>query len=127
LGVLALVAVALAGLYFGKVTIKKEANMSKSVRTFAFNLWEMIAFLARSAASLYLEISMNIIDIAQHFPIIVLSLVVGFGATTTVHSLLAATTKFTREKKLPKPETHRIGWKNERCHICCFSCISSTW
>jgi NhaP-type Na+/H+ or K+/H+ antiporter len=107
LGVSALVAVAVAGLYFGKVTIKK------------------------AAASLYLEISMNeinIIDIAQHFPIIVLSLVAVFGArATTAYSLLAATTKFTREKKLPKPETHRIGWRNERCHICCFSCISSTW
>jgi NhaP-type Na+/H+ or K+/H+ antiporter len=37
LGVSALVAVAVAGLYFGKVTIKKEANMSKSVRTFVGN------------------------------------------------------------------------------------------
>jgi len=28
-----------AGLYFGNVTVKKEATMSKSVRTFAFNFW----------------------------------------------------------------------------------------
>ncbi len=70
LGVSGLAAVAVAGLYFGNVTVKKEATMTKSVRTFAFNFWEMIAFLASSAAFLYLGISMNLIDIAQHFPII---------------------------------------------------------
>ena len=48
LGVSGLAAVAVAGLYFGNVTIKKEATMSKRVRTFAFNFWEMIAFLASS-------------------------------------------------------------------------------
>src|SRR3989449_5553557 len=53
LGVSGLVAVAVAGLYFGNVTVKKEVTMSKSVRTFAFNFWEMIAFLASSAAFLY--------------------------------------------------------------------------
>jgi hypothetical protein len=40
----------------------------------------MIAFLASSAAFLYLGISMNLVDIAQHFPIIALSLIAGFGA-----------------------------------------------
>ena len=50
-----------AGLYFGNVTVKKEAIMSKSVKTFAFNFWEMIAFLASSAAFLYLGISMDLI------------------------------------------------------------------
>jgi NhaP-type Na+/H+ or K+/H+ antiporter len=40
LDVSGLVAVPVARLYFGRVTIKKEAIMSKSVRTFAFNLWE---------------------------------------------------------------------------------------
>jgi len=53
LGVSGLAAVAVAGLYFGNVTVKKEDTMSKSVRTFAFNFWEMIAFLASSAAFLY--------------------------------------------------------------------------
>src|SRR2546427_7462603 len=67
LGVSGLMAVAVAGLYFGNMTVKKEATMSKSVRTFAFNFWEMIAFLASSAAFLYLGISMNLVDIAQHF------------------------------------------------------------
>jgi len=98
LGVSGLAAVAVAGLYFGNVTVKKEAIMSKNVRTFAFNFWEMIAFLASSAAFIYLGISMNLIDIVQHFPIIALSLIAVFGArAATIYPLLAATTRFTRE------------------------------
>src|SRR5215467_9402375 len=98
LGVSGLAAVAVAGLYFGNVTVKEEAIMKKNVRTFAFNFWEMIAFLASSAAFLYLGISMNLIDIVQHFPIIALSLIAVFGArAATIYPLLAATTRFTRE------------------------------
>lgn len=98
LGVSGLAAVAVAGLYFGNVTVKKEAIMSKNVRTFAFNFWEMIAFFASSAAFLYLGVSMNLIDIVQHFPIIALSLIAVFGArAATIYPLLAATTRFTRE------------------------------
>jgi CPA1 family monovalent cation:H+ antiporter len=98
LGVSGLAAVAAAGLYFGNVTVKEEAIMKKNVRTFAFNFWEMIAFLASSAAFLYLGVSMNLIDIVQHFPIIALSLIAVFGArAATIYPLLAATTRFTRE------------------------------
>jgi monovalent cation:H+ antiporter, CPA1 family len=106
LGVSGLAAVAVAGLYFGNVTIKKEATMSKSVRTFAFNFWEMIAFLASSVAFLYLGISMNVIDILHHFPIIALSLIAVLGArAATIYPILAATTRFARENI---PNT----WKN---------------
>ncbi len=98
LGVSGLAAVAVAGLYFGNVTVKEEAIMKKNVRTFAFNFWEMIAFLASSAAFLYLGVSMNLMDIVQHFPIIALSLIAVFGArAATIYPLLAATTRFTRE------------------------------
>ncbi|MDQ6862881.1 MAG: sodium:proton antiporter [Thermoproteota archaeon] len=108
LGVSGLAAVAVAGLYFGNVTIKKEATMSKSVRTFAFNFWEMIAFLASSAAFLYLGISMNLVDIVQHFPIIALSLIAVFGArAATTYPLLAATTRFAREK-IPNTWKHIV-------------------
>jgi len=106
LGLSGLAAVAVAGLYFGNVTIKKEATMSKSVRTFAFNFWEMIAFLASSVAFLYLGISMNVIDILNHFPIIALSLIAVLGArAATIYPILAATTRFARENI---PNT----WKN---------------
>ena len=108
LGVSGLAAVAVAGLYFGNVTIKKEATMSKSVRTFAFNFWEMIAFLASSAAFLYLGISMNIVDIVEHFPIIALSLIAVFGArAATTYPLLAATTRFTKEN-IPNSWKHIV-------------------
>ena len=108
LGVSGLAAVAVAGLYFGNVTVKKEATMSKSVRTFAFNFWEMIAFLATSAAFLYLGISMNVIDIAQHFPIIALSLIAVFGArAATTYPLLAATTRFAKEN-IPNSWKHIV-------------------
>ena len=106
LGLSGLAAVAVAGLYFGNVTIKKEATMSKSVRTFAFNFWEMIAFLASSVAFLYLGISMNVVDILNHFPIIALSLIAVLGArAATIYPILAATTRFARENI---PNT----WKN---------------
>ncbi len=98
LGVSGLAAVAVAGLYFGNVTVKKEATMSKSVRTFAFNFWELIAFLASSAAFLYLGVSMNIVDTVQHLPIIVLAFIAVLVARAgTIYPLLAATTRFLKE------------------------------
>ena len=85
----------------------KSITISKSVRTFAFNFWEMIAFLASSAAFLYLGISMNIVDIVEHFPIIALSLIAVFGArAATTYPLLAATTRFTKEN-IPNSWKHR--------------------
>ena len=82
--------------------------MSKSVRTFAFNFWEMIAFLASSVAFLYLGISMNLVDIAQHFPIIALSLIAVFGARVQLPILsLQATTRFAREK-IPNTWKHIV-------------------
>jgi CPA1 family monovalent cation:H+ antiporter len=108
LGISGLAAVAVAGLYFGNVTVREEATMNKSVRTFAFNFWEMIAFLASSAAFLYLGISMNILDIVQHFPIISSSLIAIFGArAATTYSILAATTKFAREN-IPNTWKHIV-------------------
>lgn len=46
----------------------------------------------------YLGINMNLANIAQHFPIIALSLIAVFGArAATPYPLLAATTRFARE------------------------------
>jgi len=47
LGVSGLVAV--AGLYFGNITILKETVVSENVRKSAFHFWEIIAFFAISA------------------------------------------------------------------------------
>jgi CPA1 family monovalent cation:H+ antiporter len=98
LGVSGLVAVAVAGPYFGNVTVKKEATMSKNVRDFAFTFWEMTAFFASSAAFLYLGISMNIVDIGKHLPIIVLSFVAVLAArAAAIYPMLAVTTRFIGE------------------------------
>ena len=73
LGVSGFVAVGVAGLYFGNVTVKHEAYMSLKVRTSVFNFWEIIAFLANSAAFLYLGVNMNIVSIGQNFGLIILA------------------------------------------------------
>ena len=108
LGVSGLVAVAVAGLYFGNVTVKKEVTMSKNVRAFTFTFWEMTAFFASSAAFLYLGISMNIVDVAEHLPIIVLSFVAVLAArAAAIYPMLAATTRFIGEK-IPMTWRHVI-------------------
>jgi CPA1 family monovalent cation:H+ antiporter len=108
LGVSGLVAVAVAGLYFGNVTVKKEVTMSKNVRAFTFTFWEMTAFFASSAAFLYLGISMNIVDVAEHLPIIVLSFIAVLAArAAAIYPMLAATTRFIGEK-IPMTWRHVI-------------------
>ena len=98
LGVSGLMAVAVAGLYFGNVTVKKEVTMSKNVRAFAFTFWEMTAFFASSAAFLYLGISMNIVDVAEHLPIIVISFLAVLAArAAAIYPMLAATNRFIGE------------------------------
>lgn len=99
LGFSGLVAVAVAGLYFGNATVKKEADMSLKVRTAVFNFWEMAAFFATSAAFLYLGTSMNILRIAENIPLIALSFVAVLVArAVSTYSILAATNRLTREK-----------------------------
>ena len=99
LGVSGLVAVAVAGLYFGNATVKKEADMSLKVRTAVFNFWEMAAFFANSAIFLYLGISMNIVRIAENFPLIALSFAAVLAArAASTYPILTATNRLTREK-----------------------------
>ena len=99
LGLSGLVAAAVAGLYFGNITVKQEAYMSLKVRSSVFNFWEMIAFFANSAAFLYLGISMNIVNMAHNFLLIVLSFAAVLAArVVSTYPILAATNRFTREK-----------------------------
>ena len=99
LGFSGLVAVAVAGLYFGNITVRQEAYMSLKTRLSVFNFWEIIAFFANSIAFLYLGISMNIVNIAKDLPLIALSfaavLVARIGST---YPILAAVNRFTKEK-----------------------------
>jgi monovalent cation:H+ antiporter, CPA1 family len=108
LGLSGLVAVAVAGLYFGNVTVKKEAYMSLKVRSSVFNFWETMAFFANSVAFLYLGISMNIVNISQNLLLIALSFVAVLTArVASTYPILAATNKFTREK-IPKTWRHIV-------------------
>jgi Na+:H+ antiporter len=99
LGFSGLVAVAVAGLYFGNRTVRQEAYMSLKTRLSVFNFWEIIAFFANSIAFLYLGMSMNILNIAKDLPLIALSfaavLVARIGST---YPILAAVNRFTKEK-----------------------------
>ncbi len=108
LGLSGLVAVAVAGLYFGNITVKQEAYMSLKVRTSVFNFWEMIAFFANSTAFVYLGINMNIFNIGQNFLLIALSFAAVLAArVASTYPLLAATNKFTKEK-IPRIWRHIV-------------------
>jgi CPA1 family monovalent cation:H+ antiporter len=108
LGVSGLVAVAIAGLYFGNITVKREAYMSLKVRTTVFNFWEIIAFLANSAAFLYLGVSMNILSIGQNIGLIILAFGIVFLARViSTYPVLSIVSKFTREK-IPSTWRHIV-------------------
>jgi CPA1 family monovalent cation:H+ antiporter len=108
LGVSGLVAVAIAGLYFGNITVKREAYMSLKVRTTVFNFWEIIAFLANSVAFLYLGVSMNIVTVGQNIGLIVLAFCIIFLARIiSTYPILSLINKFTREK-IPKAWRHVV-------------------
>ncbi len=108
LGVSGLVAVAVAGLYFGNITVKREAYMSLKVRTTVFNFWEIIAFLANSLAFLYLGVSMNIVNIGQNVGLIVLVFSFVFLARIiSTYPILSLINTFTREK-IPKAWRHIV-------------------
>jgi monovalent cation:H+ antiporter, CPA1 family len=99
LGLSGLVAAAVAGLYFGNVTVKQEAYMSLKVRLSVFNFWETIAFFANSAVFLYLGVSMNIVSIGQNFLLIMLAFGTVLAArVASTYPILGAIDRFTKEK-----------------------------
>ena len=102
LGVSGLVAVAIAGLYVGNISARKEQIMSKKAKTYAFHFWEVIAFFANSLAFLYLGLSMDIIKIGQNIPLIAIAFVVVLiGRAVPTYSILGVINRFTNEK-IPK-------------------------
>lgn len=106
LGMSGLIAAAVAGLYFGNVTMKSEAVISTKVRTYTSNFWEMIAFFANSLAFLYLGLSMDLLRIGQNLPLIMLAFVAVLVArAVSTYPILRLTNKFTKEK-IPWP------WRN---------------
>jgi CPA1 family monovalent cation:H+ antiporter len=106
IGVSGLVAVALAGLYFGNVTIRRETVISHRVRESAFSFWEMAAFFANSAAFLYLGVTMDLTKIPGHLPLIGLAFAaVLLARAASAYPILAATNRFTKDK-MP------LSWKH---------------
>lgn len=105
-GVSGLVAVAMAGLYFGNVTIRHEKAISQKVRESAFNFWEMAAFFANSAAFLYLGATMDLLKIAGNVPLIALAFAAVLAArAASTYPILAATNRFVKDR-IP------LAWKH---------------
>ncbi len=108
LGVSGLVAVALAGLYYGNVIVKRVHIMSEKVKTYVINFWEMIAFFANSAAFLYLGINMDVIRISQNLPLIIMAFIVVLAArAASTYPILGLTNKFTKES-IPNKWKHVV-------------------
>jgi CPA1 family monovalent cation:H+ antiporter len=98
LGMSGLIAAAVAGLYFGNITMKSEKIISPKVRTYTSNFWEMLAFFANSLAFLYLGLSMDLIRIGQNLPLIILAFIFVLAArAVSTYPILRLTNKFTKE------------------------------
>lgn len=99
LGVSGLIAVAVAGLYFGNVTTKHETIISEKSRLASFDFWQMIAFFANSVAFLYLGLSMDILSIINSLPLILLAfLVVLSSRAISTYPILGLISRYAGEK-----------------------------
>ncbi len=99
IGLSGLIAVAVAGIYFGNITMRKELAMSTKVRNTVSNFREIASFFANSVAFLYLGVAMNIITVVQNMPLILLVFVVVLiGRALSTYPILTFVNKFTREK-----------------------------
>jgi len=98
-GVSGLIAVAVAGLYFGNVTTKHETILSEKSRVASFNFWNMIAFFANSIAFLYLGLSMDMPTIVDSLPLILVAFaVVLISRAIATYPILGLIGRYTREK-----------------------------
>ena len=108
LGVSGLIAAAIAGLYFGNVTLRRKEVISERVRVYTSNVWEMIAFFANSIAFLYLGLSMDIFRIGQNLLFIGIAFAAVLAArAASTYPILALSSRFTKEK-IPKKWRHVI-------------------
>ena len=101
LGVSGLIAVAIGGLFFGNVTMKRESTMSQDVRKAVSYFWQIAAFFANSIIFFYMGITMNIISISQNILLIILAfIVVLIARAASVYPILSIVNKL-RKKKIP--------------------------
>jgi CPA1 family monovalent cation:H+ antiporter len=96
----------MAGLYFGNVTLRHESVISAKVRESAFNFWEMAAFLANSAAFLYLGATMDLTKVAGNIPLIALAFAAVLAArAASAYPILAGANRVIKDK-IP------LAWKH---------------
>jgi CPA1 family monovalent cation:H+ antiporter len=101
LGVSGLIAVAIGGLFFGNVTMKRESTMSQDVRKAVSYFWQIAAFFANSIIFFYMGITMNIISISQNILLIILAfIVVLIARAASVYPILSIVNKLGK-KKIP--------------------------
>jgi monovalent cation:H+ antiporter, CPA1 family len=101
LGVSGLIAVAIGGLFFGNVTMKRESTMSQDVRKAVSYFWQIAAFFANSIIFFYMGITMNIISISQNILLIILAfIVVLIARAVSVYPILSIVNKLGK-KKIP--------------------------
>jgi Na+:H+ antiporter len=89
LGVSGLVAVAVAGLFFGNLTL--EAWLGPSIRNSVVAFWEVAAFLGTSVAFLFIGFQVDITTFFQSIPLIAFAfLTTTVSRAATVYPILAA-------------------------------------
>ena len=103
LGVNGLVAVAMAGLFYGNTVLLRME--SKQVATATREFWKVLAFLVNAVAFLFIGVSTNIINLASSLGAMVIAyLVVLMARITSVYPIL----NFTRAGGSPIPPS----WMN---------------
>jgi len=103
LGLSGLVAVAVAGLYFGNLTMR--TTVKESTRGVVRSFWHTIAFVANSVAFLFIGLSTDVLQLAAGaLAILVAFLAVSIGRAATVYPILGI---FSRTaEKIPS------SWRN---------------
>jgi len=88
LGLSGLVAVAVAGLYFGNLTMR--TTVKESTRGLVRSFWQTIVFVANTVAFLFIGLSTDVLQIiAGAVAILVAFLAVSIGRAATVYSILS--------------------------------------
>jgi monovalent cation:H+ antiporter, CPA1 family len=99
IGVSGLIAVAIGGLFFGNVTMKRESTMSPDVKKAVSYFWQIAAFFANSVIFFYLGITMNIVSISQNWILIIFAfIIVLLARAASVYPILSIVNRFGRRK-----------------------------
>jgi monovalent cation:H+ antiporter, CPA1 family len=101
LGVSGLIAVAIGGLFFGNVTMKRSSTMSPAVKKAVSYFWQIAAFFANSVIFFYLGITMNIVTIGQNIILILLAFVIVLIARSALVYPILYIAKRMRKVKFP--------------------------